>query len=535
MLPWSRPHWLLWIALAIVWFSTTQLVPLLEPDEGRYAEIPREMAATGDWVSPRLDGLKYFEKPPLQYWATAALYNTFGVNEWTARAWPSGLSFMCLLLTWAWVRRVYSEQAALAALAVQGSSSLYIIIGHLNLLDGGFTFWLTGTVLAFMRAQLSLQGSRSERNWMLLAWVAAALAVLTKGIVVPVLAGLSLIAYSLVQRDWRSWRRLHILTGVPLLLLIVVPWFVAIARRNPEFLKFFFLHEHFARFLTTVHNRVEPWWYFLPLAILAILPWLTDVRAAFRRAWSEADADRAFKPLRFLLIYTLVILGFFSISQSKLPAYILPMVPALAIVIGWQVSDRTAALRRVAWIGVALAVMVAVGLVIGMRQRPDVPAMWAPIWGAVAVVLAGFAAFYIRASHAHWRNVFVLVAASMLAWQSLMVAYGLSRTSRALVEKIRPEVGPDTILYSIGQYRQAVPPYLGRTLILVNYTGELEFGLQQEPGRNSATLDGFKQRWRSEVDAVAFFEPRVWETLAREGLPGHIIASDRHTLVVRRH
>ncbi len=307
--------WLPWIALAVVWFATVQVRPMLDPDEGRYAEIPREIVASGDWITPRLDGLKYFEKPPLQYWATAAVYSVLGMSEWTARLWTVGLAFACLPMVCGWTERLYGKSAALAATVALATSPLFAIVGHLNLLDAGFTFWLTGGVFAFTLAQCSPVGSQSERRWMLTAWLAAALAVLSKGLVVAVLTGATLVAYTLLERDARPWRRLHWGLGVPLFLLVTAPWFIAVSVRNPDFPAFFFVHEHFTRFLTTVHQRVEPWWFFLPLLVLGVLPWLAPLVAACRRAWRDAaPTSPPFKPLKFLLIFAAVTLVFFSAS-----------------------------------------------------------------------------------------------------------------------------------------------------------------------------------------------------------------------------
>src|SRR5512146_51094 len=111
-------RWWAWVALAVLWLVTIQIRPMLDPDEGRYAEIPREMVSTGDWTTPRLDGLKYFEKPALQYWATAALYAVVGLSNWSSRLWTVGLGFACLPLIYAWVARLYDRRAALAAVAV---------------------------------------------------------------------------------------------------------------------------------------------------------------------------------------------------------------------------------------------------------------------------------------------------------------------------------------------------------------------------------------------------------------------------------
>ncbi len=145
-------------------------------------------------------------------------------------------------------------RSALAALVALAVSPFFVIVAHLNLLDQAFTFFLTAAVLAFAYAQCRPPRSTEERTWMLLAWGAAALAVLSKGIVVGVLAGAALILYTLFERDTLTWRRLHIALGLPLFVLIAAPWFVLVTLRNPSFPQFFFVHEHFARFLTTVHS-----------------------------------------------------------------------------------------------------------------------------------------------------------------------------------------------------------------------------------------------------------------------------------------
>jgi len=531
-----KTGWVLWAALAVVWFGTTHLYPLFEPDEGRYAEIPREMLASGDWVTPRLDGLKYFEKPPLQYWATAALYWALGCSEWTARAWALGLAFLCLPLTFVWVRRFYGPDAAFAALAVLASSPFFVAIGHLNLLDAGFTFWLTAALFAFTLGQAAPYRSRGERGWMLCAWVAAALAVLSKGIVVGVLAGLALSVYSCVQRDLQVWRRLHVTLGLPLFLGVAAPWFIAVSLRNPQFPAFFFLHEHFARFLTTVHERVQPWWYFLAFTAVALLPWLPLLRGAICQAWRRTGGVPGFEPLRFLLIFAAVVLGFFSISQSKLPPYILPLLPPLAVVTGICSAARPQSLLRATWIVAAAVTAITGYLVIDALRRYDATALPLLAWGGAAVTFAILAVCNVRPRHSLPRNALVLAGASMLAWQCLIVAYGAppaAHSARALVDAARPYIAARSALYSVEQYRQSVPPYLARTMTVVNYTGELEFGLNQEPGRNAMTLEDFKRKWRSCGDAVAFFEPDTWDRMAWEGLPGEVIAADRNSIVVR--
>src|SRR5207245_1544880 len=170
-----------------------------------------------------------------------------------------------------------------------------------------------------------------------------ALAVLSKGIVVGVLAGAALVIYTLIERDSLTWRRLHLAAGLPLFAGVAAPWFVVVSLRNPAFPGFFFVHEHFERFLTTVHQRVEPWWYFLSLLLVGVLPWVVPLARACGRAALTSGAAAAaapgsapapFEPLKFLLVFAAVTLAFFSASGSKLAPYILPMLPVLAAVTG---------------------------------------------------------------------------------------------------------------------------------------------------------------------------------------------------------
>ncbi len=260
---------------------------------------------------------------------------------------------------------------ALTALLALGVSPYFALIGHINLLDAAFTFWLTAAVFAFTLAQCAPRAAPAERRWMLIAWAAAALAVLSKGIVVGVLAGRGAGACTRSSSATRRiWRRLHVVPGLAVFLLIAAPWFVLVTLRNPSFPGFFFVHEHFARFLTTVHQRVEPWWYFLPLLLGGALPWLLPGVRACRAAWAEpAAAPAAFRVRRFLLVYCALTLVFFSASGSKLAPYIMPMMPVLAALVGAAGPDLARLARGAARAGGALMLVAAVGLLIYSARR----------------------------------------------------------------------------------------------------------------------------------------------------------------------
>jgi 4-amino-4-deoxy-L-arabinose transferase-like glycosyltransferase len=446
------------------------------------------------------------------------------------------LSFLCLPLVFGWARRLFGRAAGFAALTALAVSPYFGLVAHLNILDGGFAFWLSGTVFAFTLAQCAPVGSASERRWMLVAWVAAALAVLTKGIVVGVLAGATLVAYTLIERDARTWRRLHVLLGLPLFLLVAAPWFVAVSIRNPSFPEFFFVHEHFARFLTSVHQRVEPWWYFLALLLLGVLPWLIAFFGATRRAWFESAPNTTFKPLKFLLLFSGITVVFFSLSESKLAPYILPMMPTLAAIMGAYLADSPNFVRRIAqFIGVFVPVIAAAFVGYAMRRYGFLPPSTVP-WLAAAAI-AGVCGMF-----ASWKEggavtgpVWVTAAGAILSWQCLLSAYSElpERSAHKMVMTIKPLIGPQTQLFSVGQYRETLSPYLQRTLTLVQFQGELEFGISQQPS-GELSKDEFLARWNAATDAVVFLNPSILDDWRKSGLQGKVIGGDNDTLAVSR-
>ena len=209
----AEPPLLLWALLPFVlaWFAMLGLHDLIRPDEGRYAEIAREMLASGDWLTPRLNALKYFEKPPLQYWATATAYTLFGQHDWTARLWPGLTGFLGILFTWHAGSRLFDARAALFGAVALGSSALWVMIGHFNTLDMGVSFFLSAAVLSFALAQREDATRNQWRRYMALTWAALAAAMLSKGLIALVLPGATLVVYMLWQRDWGLIKRLWLL------------------------------------------------------------------------------------------------------------------------------------------------------------------------------------------------------------------------------------------------------------------------------------------------------------------------------------
>ena len=539
-----RGLWALLLVFAVVWFGTLDYRKLLKPDEGRYAEISREMAVSGDFVTPRLNGIKYFEKPPLQYWATATAYQVFGENEWTARIWPGITGFLSVLLAFFTAGRLFGPRAGLLAGATLGSCLFVVLMGHFNALDMGLSFFLQLALSGLLLANRRQAQPAEQRRWMLVVWAALAAAMLSKGLVALVLCGATLVLYSLLTRDLSPWRRLELIRGIPLFLLLAAPWFVAVSLANPEFFHFFFIHEHFERFLSSGHRRTQPGWFFIAVLLLGALPWTLMMLQGWLGAWWR-ERESGFQPQRLLAVWAFVIIAFFSASSSKLPSYILPMAPALAMLTGVWLARAE---RRVLLPHLAIIVVLALAaLYLSPRivDRADADttiemmqayAVWAEAAAAVLLV-ASLAALLLVWRRREGGGLLTLAAGAFIALTLVMLGHeSLSRSNSSyhLAQEVKPLLTPDVPFYSVNTYEQTLPFYLQRTLTLVDYRDEMRFGLEQEPELAIPTVAEFRERWAAGGDAFALMTPGMYDSLAAAGLPMSVVARDTRRVVVRR-
>ena len=519
--------------------------PLANPDEGRYSEISREMAASGDWVTPRLNGIKYFEKPPLQYWASAAAFSLFGANEYSARLYVAlcGLATILIIGYTGW--RLGGENLAAAAMIALLSSPYFLALGGIVTLDTGLTLWLTVTLCAFVIADVAARDATSRTRWLIVAWAAMALAVLSKGLVGIVFPAAALFLHCLLRRDFTPLLRLEWGYGLVVFFAIAAPWFVAVSYANPEFAEFFFIHEHFQRFLSTSHRRTEPWWYFLPILAAGFLPWMFALPAAILHAWRADGRAGGTQPLRLAVIFSVFLVAFFSLSGSKLPAYILPAFPPLALVLGRYLVDAPP--RRLAlWIVplpfIALALAwFAWRAPAGARDawtralyEQAVP--WA-LAGAVVLLLVSIAAPWLLARGKRWSAMAVAALGVVVMVDCLEDAYEVMaprQSGLGVAEKMRPLLTPATRAYSVGIYDQTVPFYTGRTLTLAAYVDEFETGLKSQPELRLDTLADFAAHWVRPGEALAIMHPDSYESLRAQGLPMRLIYEDPRRVLVRK-
>lgn len=557
-LPKRAVLWTMFAAIVVLWFANLGSRALMHPDEGRYAEIAREMSLTGDWVTPRLNGLKYLEKPPFQYWVTAGAYRAFGVHEWTARLWPALAGLLAVVAI-----GIAGRALGGAALGVFAAIALAGTLWHAGMaqivsLDSGLAFFLTLAFAGVVIAQRAGTRPTTRRAWMWLAWAAMAGATLSKGPIGIVLPAGVLVVYTLVNRDFELWRRLHFASGLALFLLLTAPWFIAVARANDEFLSFFFIHEHFERFLTEEHLRTGPWYYFIPIALVGSLPWLVILAFGLRRLWRDNPApDGVFSWRRLALVWAAFVFVFFSVSGSKLPSYILPMFGPLALVAGdLLLRQDPRELSRQALPGGIIVSVIAIALLVGYGrlvayfadgpQPVEILEAFGP-WLKAAVVVAalGTLAAVITWRRAATRPLARFTGASFLALSTLagvviavagFNAFSPTRSTSAILRAAQraAPISPSAPFYQIAMYDQTLPFYLGRTTTLVAYRDELALGIDAEPERQIPSIAAWIDTWRAQDEAYAVLLPEVYARFAQDGLPMRVLARDSRRVIVSR-
>jgi 4-amino-4-deoxy-L-arabinose transferase-like glycosyltransferase len=547
--------------------------PLWEPDEGRYAEIAREMVASHDYITPRDNFVRYLEKPPLVYWLTAASIRIFGRNEFAVRLQAAIASAGQVAIAGALGELMFGATSGLLAALALALSPLFFAFARFATPDPALAFFLTAAMACFYRGaqhpivnrslndplcsshrsekavctEHSQERIRSrpmagrpevqempsardtspgiETRWMLIAAAMLALGTLAKGPVALVLGCTIATLWLTVERRLDDIFTIPWLECGVLYLVIALPWFILVARRNPGFLDFFVVHEHLRRYLESTEHGWGPWFY-IPITIAGTWPWsyfvpiaITGpvVRLCVDRPFAKeiisqpaSDVERKDRPsdpaLRFLLIWFAVVLVFFSIPRSKLGQYILPGLPPIGILAGYglaQTENRwIAQRRRLLMIFAGINIVAALAMILGVAAvsgplsqilNRDVlvvaGALFAAGVASIFVITAGFR----FATLAFAISLLLALSAGIDARERIapMVSY------RKLARIISPYTNRGCSLISYGHFEQALPFYTDAQETLVNYRGELApFGPLRDPSGNVfATTEQLKRKW----------------------------------------
>jgi 4-amino-4-deoxy-L-arabinose transferase-like glycosyltransferase len=519
----------LWAAMGVLtmamllYFTGLGSHPLLDPDEGRYAEIPREMLESGDFITPRLNYVKYFEKPPLYYWLTAGSMAVFGQKEWAVRLVPAVAGFLTLLLIMGLGKRIFDGPTGVLGAWIYLTSVIPMALARLPIIDGVFSMFLTATWGAWYLGYKA-DTKQSRRVWYCISWACLGLAVMTKGIAAIALTGLIAGGFILCRRDWRALLSFEWMPGLLIFALIVVPWHWAVASRNPGFFHFYIVEQHFARLVSQEHAK--PFWFFFVIFPFGMLLWtgvffpaltqsLHKVVNAIRLPRGDGGHGEA---VLFLVIWVVAVIGLFSLSTCKLIPYILPAYPAMALLMAHFIRGREQLTRSVRWgtaiLAILLLVCVWVLMPLAMRQNTLPISQLVP---AIRVGQAGLISGGILLLLSLFKRRLVPFAtgfAIVLLFPAMLMIVPSVANYRKVGGFIKAMPSPLPLEIRTAEwhnYDQALSFYTGRRTILVDEISELAYGSSQGDQEDYfLTGEESLKRLAKEGPLLANIRPGAW-------------------------
>jgi len=521
-------RWLPWILSASAIFALFYQLggaALFEPDEGRNAEKAREILLLGDWVTPHENFHPVLDKPIFFYWLIALSYKLFGVSEWAARL-PSALAALgCVALVYFFARAHWGKAQALWSGLILLTCVEFFLLARVVIFDMALTFFLTLALCAFYQAS-HCDGVNRRRMLCLLMYGALGIATLIKGLIGVVIPGLVIFCYLSLTQQWSMLRRLNLAAGALIFLVIVLPWYLEVGSRHEGYLRYYFWDEHFGRFASDEFERTRPWYYFILVGLVGFLPWTLLWPFAIYGIRPRACDDKTL----FLLLWAGLPWLFFSASKSKLPHYILPIFPALAMLTAsWLVSlfhqsaQRAQAVLSLTWIAHGSVVLY---FLTGYWQPAILPKAIVPgvlgmprllwIYGVLILILPLLLSIGKISRHLQGQPrrylaqaitmilFIVFTAHAMIAASSARSARALSDIAQSLITAATQVVFYDTYRSGVGFYLRSEKPIwvITHNKKKRNFLGNY-YALdgRAEPdtrwGKALFDFDEFGDRWRS--------------------------------------
>jgi hypothetical protein len=473
----SPRYWTIGLFIFSAWVLFFNLggAALFEPDEGRNAEIAREILLLRDWVTPHYDFIARLDKPILFFDLVALSYKVFGISEWSARL-PSALTaFGCLALTYFFSRSLFGRWAALWSSLILLTSVEFFVLSRIVILDMLFTFFLTLALCCFFLGQRGVERGQAKVQFLLM-YAAMGAATLVKGPIGVMLPAAAIGFYLVFTKRWMLVRHMEIPLGISIFLLTAAPWYLLAELRNPGYLHHFLWEENVARFATAQFKRSEPWYYFIGVLTVGFFPWTTLLPTTIADLWK-----RSLKGERlFLILWIALPLLFFSLSSSKLPHYILPIYPPLAIIVGATIAkaltDSTAKKTWVLWFPAVTFILLSFVLTLVVLWPDFLPYRFQayihdifprpPIPLIVGLQLTPILAL-LAISERRWAKQEFLYPATAFAFALVVLValptvtnVSLTRSSKQLAEKAALFIGDKDQLVLYGGYPSSLPFYL---------------------------------------------------------------------------
>lgn len=495
-----RDAWWLLALLLPYFLLMIDARPLNIPDEGRYPEVAREMLLSGDFVTPRNNGVVFLDKPALYYWLQAGAMALFGVHTWSIRLVPALFAVLGVFATFCTVRRLYNRRAAWLAAGALACQPMWFLSSQYADMNMEVGVWITLSLLAFLRAEHETGPARTR--WLLAMYLCAAAAVLTKGLIGVVFPLMIVGSWIILRGGWRDLPRYGLGWGLALVVLLNLPWYALAHRANPGFLHYFFIYQQVDRFAASGFNNAQPWWYYPAVLAGGLLPWSLLLPGALRHLWQRwrAEGEPGRRHL-LLLLWPALILLFFSIPESKISSYLLPAVPPLAIAIGVHADACLRAglplpgLRPATWTAVAVGTAFLVGVAY-WKGSPG--GAWLALALGVVWLGAGTGARLLLARGRPAASMGLLAASTatgLMLCIPLVPEFTQYSSSAPLAARMRPLLDDNVRIISYRNYLNDLPLYLQpRQRIIVvddwddpslmardNWRREFYLGLREDP------------------------------------------------------
>lgn len=500
-----------------LWIGTH---PLFTPDEGRYSEIAREMIATRDYITPRLNGVVFLDKPILYYWLQVIAIKLFGLKEWALRFWPACVGMLACVITYITGRILFDRRTGILAAIILATSPLYYGAAHYANLDLEVAGLIGSSLLCFITAMQFPLG-RYRDAFLIAAYIFSGLAFLTKGLIGIVFPVFIIGSWIVILKRWNTLATMRLIPGLLIFLIITIPWYVLAQRANPEFLHFFFVTQQVSRFLTMedFNNKTAAWFY-IPVVLMGFFPWsifiIQAVTEKIKLVW-EKQEQRSID--LFLLLWFFIIFIFFSIPKSKTVGYILPIFPCLALMTGnylshlW-VTQKSKGFYAGIYVFVATCLIAAVALTYIPSTKlfnitPDI----VPYFFMLAIIfsIAGMNILLLRKE-----KLIILFACLTLTSVVILLTIisNLSvfnhKTTKPLALQLNTFLRPEDEVVTFYKYYQDLPIYIQRQIVIVadwkspeipykdNWVRELWYGMAFQNTQNWLIDENtFWQRWNS--------------------------------------
>lgn len=506
--------------------------PLFTPDEGRYSEIAREMIATHDYITPRVNGIAFLDKPVLHYWLQAIAIYLFGIKEWALRLFPALIGVFGCLVTYICGRQLFGRRTGLISAIVLSTTPLYFACAHYADLDLEVAVFISCSLLFFITA--FNKATRMRHCLLFAAYFFAALAFLTKGLIAVAFPVMIIGCWALLLKRWHMIKSMQLVAGCLLFAAVALPWYILVQKANPGFLHYFFITQQVTRFLSTSEfNNKTPFWFYFPILLIGLFPWtmflIETIGKAICNIW---QAPNQYGTELFLLLWVIIIFTFFSIPHSKIIGYILPIFPALALLIGHTIAEKWESgfsnrLTTISFIAIN-ALLATFLLAFSPDQWIDAASGILFYFKAIAAIfLITMAASILLLKKNNIKHFFILCICCNLSLLFLLVLsapYLNQNSAKTLVQDLKTIISPQDEVITYFKYYQDVPLYLGQRVTVVanwhaadiaykdNWVREFWNGI---PFQNTTGWligeDEFWKRWYSQKRVFVFLNANYFD------------------------